>query len=238
MTALQGTVAITGAAGGIGRALCTLLAEAGCRLHLIDRPESDVLAFAKEIGASASDHSALDAAGARSALASVDGPIHGFVHLAGTMEDDPGLGDDPAVWERTIANNLRNAYDFATAVGERLPEETMGRLVFTSSLAFRRGAVDAVAYSAAKGGLVGLTRALARRFKAQATVNALAPGIILTRMPERVIERRGERLLREIPLGRFGDPREVATVIRFLLSEDSSYITGQCINVDGGQVMT
>ncbi len=238
MTALQGTVAITGAAGGIGRALCTLLAEAGCRLHLIDRAESDVLAFAGEIGASASNHPVADAAGARSALAPVDGPIHGFVHLAGTMEDDPELGDDPAVWDRCMADNLRNAYDFATAVGERLPEGTMGRLVFTSSLAFRRGAVDAVAYSAAKGGLVGLTRALARRFKEQATVNALAPGIILTRMPERVIERRGERLLREIPLGRFGDPREVATVIRFLLSEDSSYITGQCINVDGGQVMT
>lgn len=233
----DGIIAITGAAGGIGRALCALLADSGCRLHLIDREDSDVLAFAEGLGATASAETAGDAAAARAALSPAEGPIHGFVHLAGIMEDDPELGDDPRVWERSIADNLRNAYDFATAVGERLPDAGMGRLVFMSSLAFRRGAVDSVAYSAAKAGLVGVTRALARRFKEQATVNALAPGIILTRMPEKVIERRGERLLREIPLGRFGEPREVATVIRFLLSEDASYITGQCINVDGGQVM-
>lgn len=238
MAALAGTIAITGAAGGIGRALCSLLAGSDCRLHLIDREDSDVEAYAASLGATASTVLGPDAAGARAALAALEGPIHGFVHLAGSMEDDPELGDDPAVWERTLANNLRNAYDFATAVGERLPEGAMGRLIFTSSLAFRRGAVDAVAYSAAKGGLVGLTRALARRFRKRATVNALAPGIILTRMPEKVIERRGDFLLKEIPLGRFGEPREVATVIRFLLSEDASYITGQCINVDGGQVMT
>ena len=222
MSGLDGPIAITGAAGGIGRALCALLAENGCRLHLIDREESDVLDLAASLGATAAAQAARDATAARAALAPVAGPIHGLVHLAGVMEDDPELGDDPAVWQRNIDDNLRNAYDFATAMGERLPPGRMGRQVFTSSLAFRRGAVDAVAYSAAKGGLVGLTRALARRFKEQATVNALAPGIILTRMPEKVIERRGERLLREIPLGRFGEPREVATVIRFLLSVDSS----------------
>lgn len=238
MTEQQGTIAITGAAGGIGRALCAVLAEVGSRLHLIDREDSEVLQFAQQIGATASVQPVTCAETARAALAPVGGAIGGFVHLAGSMEDDPDLGDDPAVWERTMANNLRNAYDFATAMGERLPEEGMGRLVFTSSLAFRRGAVDSVAYSAAKAGLVGITRSLARRFRERATVNAVAPGIILTRMPERVIERRRDRLLQEIPLGRFGAPREVATVIRFLLSEDASYITGQCINVDGGQVMT
>ena len=243
MAGLDGTIAITGAAGGIGQALCALLSEAGCRLHLIDREDSGLQDLAGRLGATAGVQATTgvqatdDAAGARAALAAAEGPIHGFVHLAGSMEDDPDLGDDAAVWDRTMNNNLRNAYDFATAVEERLPEGTMGRLVFTSSLAFRRGAVDAVAYSAAKAGLVGITRALARRFKTRATVNAIAPGIILTRMPEKVIERRGDFLLKEIPLGRFGAPREVATVIRFLLSEDASYITGQCINVDGGQVM-
>ncbi len=238
MAGLEGPIVVTGAAGGIGRALCALLAETGCRLHLIDREDSEVLALAESLGATANDHPVTGAAEARAALASVEGSVRGFVHLAGSMEDDPDLGDDPAVWDRTIANNLRNAYDFATAVGERLPEAGMGRLVFTSSLAFRRGAIDSVAYSAAKAGLIGITRALARRFRERATVNAIAPGIILTRMPEKVIERRRDTLLREIPLGRFGAPREVATVIRFLLSEDASYITGQCVNVDGGQVMS
>ena len=84
----------------------------------------------------------------------------------------------------------------------------------------------------------GLTRALARRFREKATVNALAPGVIDTPMPADIIRLRREKLLAEIPLGRFGRPEEVATVIRFLLSDDSSYITGQTINVDGGAVMS
>ena len=243
MGALNGTIVITGAAGGIGRALCDQLAAEDCRLHLIDVEDSGVLDLAADLKATGipltgASLTGQDLAAIRTALAPVSGPVHGLVHLAGSMEDDPELGDEPAVWDRTMTNNLRNAYDFATAIGERLPEDGMGRMVFTSSLAFRRGAIDAVAYSAAKGGLVGLTRALARRFRKRATVNALAPGIILTRMPEKLIEKRRDRLLQEIPLGRFGEPAEVASVIRFLLGDGASYITGQCINVDGGVVMT
>ena len=110
-------------------------------------------------------------------------------------------------------------------------------MVFSSSLAFRRGAVDYVAYSAAKGGLVGMTRALARRFNKQANVNAVAPGIIMTNMAVPLIIEQKDKLLAEIPLGRFGAPEEVASVVKFLLGWDASYITGQTINVDGGQVM-
>ena len=188
MTEARGTIAVTGAAGGIGRALCEVLRARGWDLHLVDREESDVEALAASIGVSAAAVTTASAADARRALAPAEGPLQGLVHLAGSMEDDPDLGDAPEVWERAMADNLRNAYDFATALEPRLPEGRMGRLVFASSLAFRRGAKDAVAYSAAKGGLVGLTRALARRFRTKATVNALAPGIILTRMPQRLIE--------------------------------------------------
>ena len=231
------TIAITGAAGGIGRALCPLLAELGDRLLLIDRAESGVEDYAAELGGVAVAGSPLSAEECRAALDAVDGPIFGFVHLAGTFEPDDVLGGDPSVWQRTMQNNLENAYNFATALEPRLPQDRMGRVVFIASLAFRAGSPDHVAYSAAKGGLVGMTRALARRFRERATVNALAPGIIETPMPAHVIATRGNLWKASNPLGRFGQPEEVATVIRFLLSEDSSYITGQTINVDGGHSM-
>ena len=233
------TIAITGAAGGIGRALCPLLAAQGDRLLLIDRAEAGVATLAAEYeNAVAIAGTPLSVDACEAALDRANGPIHGLVHLAGTFEPDPELGRTPEIWQRTMHNNLDNAYNFATALEPRLPLGQIGRLVFISSLAFRRGGVQHAAYSAAKGGLVGLTRALARRFREKATVNALAPGIIDTAMPAEIIRTRGEVLLAEIPLGRFGRPGEVATVIRFLLSEDSSYITGQTINVDGGHVMS
>lgn len=235
---LSGLVAITGAAGGIGRALCDVLRDRGFRLHLIDRDGTGLQALAETHGATWHEGAARSAAQARAALAGAAGPLHGFVHLAGAMTEDPRLGDDPQVWEAMMADNLTNAYHFATALDERLEDGRLGRLVFTSSLAFRRGAVDAVAYSAAKGGLVGMTRALARRFARKATVNAVAPGIIETRMPAAVIAKRRDRLLAEIPLGRFGAPEEVGRVIAFLLGPDATYVNGQTINIDGGQIMT
>lgn len=231
------TVAISGAAGGIGRTLVPLLAADGVRMLLIDREGSGVETLGEEAVAASVTGAPLTVQECEAALSAIDGPIDGFVHLAGTFEPDPELGRTPEIWDRTIHNNLENAYNFATALLPRLPDDRMGRIVFISSLAFRRGGPQHAAYSAAKGGLVGLTRSLARRLGQRVTVNALAPGIIETPMPADIIRERGDKLLADCPQKRFGQPREVATVIRFLLSDDASYINGQTINVDGGSSM-
>jgi NAD(P)-dependent dehydrogenase (short-subunit alcohol dehydrogenase family) len=128
----------------------------------------------------------------------------------------------------------------AAAIRPQLDPGATCRMVFASSLAFRRGSFDHIAYSAAKGGIAGLVRALARALAPGVLVNGVAPGIILTGMPEHMLDvpERRERLRAETTLKRFGEAREVATVIRFLLSDDSSFITGQLINVDGGVVLS
>jgi 3-oxoacyl-[acyl-carrier protein] reductase len=106
--------------------------------------------------------------------------------------------------------------------------------VLTSSIAHRRGSPDRVPYAAAKGGVVGLTRALSRKLAPDVLVNAVAPGLIETKMSASIIAERGDDYRHEIPLKRFGKPSEVASVIRFLCSPDASYITGQTITIDGG----
>jgi len=230
-------IAITGAAGGIGRVTAKTLRSAGFDLLLIDRPGRPLEDLAKPLD---SPFAFVEAAGlkaARAALATVEGPIYGLVHLAGVLEPDPKLADEPGVWERAIADNLAGAYAFATAMEARLPPGRMGRLIFAASASFRYGAGDYVAHAAAKAGLEGLTRALARRLSKRATVNAVAPGVIMTDMSVPLIIDGKDRLIAEITLGRFGAPEEVAPLIKFLLGWEAGYITGQTLKVDGGMSM-
>jgi 3-oxoacyl-[acyl-carrier protein] reductase len=122
----------------------------------------------------------------------------------------------------------------AVAFSTRADRRTPAHIVLTSSVAYRRGSAGYPPYAAAKAGIVGLTRSLSRRLAPDILVNAIAPGLIETRMAEPTIAERGDAYRNEIPLKRFGHPSEVATVIRFLCSPDASYITGQTITIDGG----
>jgi 3-oxoacyl-[acyl-carrier protein] reductase len=161
-------------------------------------------------------------------------PVYALVHLAGIFERDSLDPDDHGVWNRAIGANLTNAYDMAVAFSTRFDKREPARIVLTSSVAYRRGSADRVPYAAAKGGVVGLTRALSRKLAPDVLVNAIAPGLIETKMAGPAIAERGEAYRQEIPLRRFGKPSEVASVIRFLCSPDASYITGQTITIDGG----
>jgi NAD(P)-dependent dehydrogenase (short-subunit alcohol dehydrogenase family) len=237
MTLQDRLIVITGGAGGIARATAPLLLAEGARLLLIDPDAAALEALAGERVRTAASALASPEE-CEAALGGVAQPIYALVHLAGIFRPDALDGAERPLWDQTIAANLTNAFDMAAAVRPRLDPAVVCRMVFASSLAFRRGSFDHIAYSAAKGGIVGLVRALARGLAPGALVNGLAPGIILTGMPVHIIgdPARRERLLAETALKRFGQPREVATVIRFLLSEDSSFITGQIINVDGSVI--
>jgi 3-oxoacyl-[acyl-carrier protein] reductase len=235
-------IVITGGAGGIARATAKLLLADGARLLLIDPDANGLEGLAAELAAGDRVRTTVSAlATPRECAAALEGsppPVYALVHLAGIFRPDALEAAQRPLWDQTIAANLTNAFDMAAAVRQHLDPAAVCRMVFASSLAFRRGSFDHIAYSAAKGGIVGLVRALARGLAPKVLVNGLAPGIILTGMPDHLIGEpaRRERLLAETALKRFGQPREVATVIRFLLSADSSYITGQVINVDGGVI--
>lgn len=232
-------VIVTGAAGGIGRECALQFDALGAKLMLIDRNAEALDALAAELPG-AKRHRFV-----ASGLSGIDecielfrdvSDIHSLVHMAGIYRPDDLNRESRAVWDDIMAVNLDMIFDLLTAVNPAEKFRRNGRVVLVSSLAFRRGSWDHLAYSASKGGVVGLTRALSRKLAPDVLVNAVAPGIIDTAMPAPTIAKRGDELRAGIPLKRWGHPGEVASVVQFLCADASSYMTGQTLNVDGGMI--
>lgn len=235
------TVVITGGAGGIGASLARDLAKVGADLLLLDQNQDKLDALTAELSDVESTvvgvkSELVDFAACKSSLSHAPSDLIALVNLAGVFEPDVDDPTDTVVWERAIAHSLTNSKNMSLAFAELAPKTHVSRIVMTSSLAANRGAFDHYSYTAAKAGLLGLTRAFCRRFSPDITVNCIAPGIIMTGMPDRVLADRGDKVKAEIPLRRFGEPEEVASVIMFLISDAASYVSGQNINIDGGTI--
>jgi 3-oxoacyl-[acyl-carrier protein] reductase len=239
---------VTGAAGGIGSAVAEALADAGAAVLVTDLDKDAAAAVAESISSSGrraesaaldvSDRESADAAAAQAA-ALADGKLHILVNNAGVTR--------PAMFEKTSQESFRllfeihvmGAFNCTQAAIPYLPTDGTGRVINVTSAAGLTGTLGQVNYSAAKAGIIGFTKSLARELATKnILVNALAP-LAATPMTEtiRTNEKFAANMMNRIPLKRWAEPEEVAGAFVFLASDAASYITGQVLPVDGGMVM-
>lgn len=234
------TAVVTGAAGGIGQALCRRLAEAGHAVVAVDfSPRlEDVVAGLESNGVNVQPVQAdLTTAAGVEEVAKVTQAMGGFevlVNNAGITRDSRlvNLGEDD--FEAVIAVNLGAAYRLTLALIPQLP---IGSIVNISSRAYL-GNFGQFNYSMSKGGLVGLTRALAQTLAPSVRVNAVAPGLIGTEMVMGIPDDVRTKMIDAIPAARMGRPEEVAELVAFLASDASSYITGEVLVIGGGRSLS
>jgi 2-hydroxycyclohexanecarboxyl-CoA dehydrogenase len=242
------TALVTGAAGGIGAATCRRLAAEGARVAVTDLDLDAAREIAGEVSGAAFELDVRSTESVGAAVAGAEqelGPIDVLVNNAGYDEFSFFANTDEGLWDRVLAVNLRGVIAVTHAVLPGMQERRRGRIVNVASEAGRVGSHGSSIYSAAKAGVIGLTKALAREAaRYGVTCNAVAPGPIETPLlmgAPQALGELGERLVQgmvgQTALRRIGQPEEVAAAIAFLASDDSSYVTGQAIGVSGGLAM-
>ncbi len=240
------TAFVTGASRGIGKACAMALAAGGARVvvaaRTLDRCEevaAEIRAQGHEAMAVAIDLSLKESIVQAIGQAAKDfGPIHILVNNAGITKDGLALRMKTEDWQTVIDTNLSGSFYACQAVMQGMMKERWGRIINISSVVGQTGNAGQANYVAAKAGLIGLTKSLARELSSRKiTVNAVAPGFIATDMTAVLSEELKQKMLVNIPLGRFGAAEDIAAAVAFLASESAGYITGHVLDVNGGMYM-
>ena len=239
---------VTGAGRGIGEAIAKRLASEGAKVACVSRSESNSAKVAEAINAvypGAARAYAVDVADKKaveevSAKIFADfGKVDILVNNAGITRDGLAMRMSEEDWDAVIDTNLKGAFNFIQAVMRPMIKQRSGRIVNIASVAGLMGNAGQANYAASKAGLIGLSKTLARELAGRGiTVNSIAPGFIKTDMTEVLPEAIKTAVLSQIPLGRFGEPEDIAAAVAFLSSAEAKFVTGQTLTVDGGMVMS
>lgn len=243
------SIVVTGAAGGIGAAICRRLAEEGAAVGILDLDgprATDLAAALTDDGARAlacavdiSDGHAVEDAFA--ACEETLGPVTGLVNNAGWDRAAPFLETEPDFWQRVIDVNLTGPLHVTRAALTRMQARGAGRVVSIASDAGRVGSSGESVYAACKGGMISFSKSVARELaRTGITLNVVCPGPTDTPLLEAIDEtgKLQKALARAIPMGRLGQPQDLPGIVAFFLSDDAAFITGQTISVSGGLTMS
>ncbi len=234
------TAIVTGAATGLGEAIARRLAASGATVAVADLDQEGATAVAASINGFALPVDITKDASVRAAVAAVlarTGRIDVLVNNAGIA------GKAAPIWEQTdgdwaaiVAINLTGIFQFCRAVLPHMRERKYGRIVNIASIAGKEGNPNMSPYSATKAGVIGLTKSIGKEVATEGiTCNAVAPAVIRTRILDQLTPQQVAYMTDRIPMKRTGDPTEIAAVVHFLASPDSSFVTAQCYDASGGR---
>jgi 3-oxoacyl-[acyl-carrier protein] reductase len=238
---------VTGAGRGIGHAIALRLAREGARVASVSRSDANAERTAGEINAGraetakayavdVADHAAVQQTAAH--ILEDFGRVDILVNNAGVTRDGLTMRMSPEDWDTVLNTNLKGAFNFTQALMRPMIKQRSGRIINISSITGLTGNAGQANYAASKAGLIGLTKSLARELASRSiTVNAVAPGFIVTDMTDALPEDVRKTILAKIPAAKFGEVEDIAAAVAFLASAEAKYITGQVLTVDGGMVM-